>query len=101
MSERKVKALPDQSNLLADLQEWTAKINAMPPAPSGIRAHHSVPYGRLFRQWDTKGRLWVWANAGMIQDLPRQPYEAKGSRVHSLDGPAFGIPIYSEAHHGG
>jgi hypothetical protein len=35
-------------------------------------AHHSVPYGRIFKQWDARGRLLVWVNRGEIEDLARR-----------------------------
>jgi hypothetical protein len=54
------------------------------PVCSGFLAHHSVPYGRLYRQWDTKGRLWCWVNKGWMADLP----------VASKKSWAPGDPIY-------
>lgn len=40
------------------------------PRCHGFLAHHAVPYGKLYRQWDTKGRLWCWVNKGWIADMP-------------------------------
>jgi hypothetical protein len=45
--------------------------NETAPRCHGFLAHHSVPYGKLYRQWDTKGRLWCWVNKGWIADLER------------------------------
>lgn len=82
--------------LFDDLRAMQAKINALPPAPSGIRLSHEVPYGGVYRQWDTKGRLWIWCHRGALMD-------AIGPRVgrDRYDGPignaaAWGIPIYVE-----
>jgi hypothetical protein len=44
-------------------------VESFPPRPWVVRASHSVPYGRVYRQWDTRGRLIVWANRGEIADL--------------------------------
>jgi hypothetical protein len=41
------------------------------PPRTFIMAHHSVPYGRVYRQWDTQGHLLLWVNRGLIADLPR------------------------------
>lgn len=57
--------------LTAALGEWSDRIAELPPRPWCIRASHAVPYGRVFRQWDTRGRLIVWANRGEIEDIPR------------------------------
>lgn len=45
--------------------------NESAPRCHGFLAHHGVPFGRLYRQWDTKGRLWCWVNKGWIADLSR------------------------------
>lgn len=77
--------------------DWAAEIiRTEPPgnAIHGIRASHKVPFGRVFRQWDTDGKLWCWCNRGEIADLPQ------GSRPNvfnanwtTLDLSA--IPIYN------
>jgi hypothetical protein len=72
------KGCSGNSDLLADLRRWQAKIDTLPPAPHAIMAHHSVPYGRAFKQWDARGRLLIWANRGEIADLPRQ-------NLHGID----------------
>lgn len=84
------------SDILGDLRAMSGKIGALPPRPAGIRLAHSIPYGRVFRQWDTKGRLWVWCHRGALLD-------AVGPRVGKgrYDGPIgtaalCGIPIYVE-----
>jgi len=46
-------------------------VAALPPRPHCFMAHHSVPYGRVYSQWDTRGRLLVWVNRGEIADIPR------------------------------
>lgn len=54
--------------------------------PTAILTHHSVPYGRTFRQWDTDGHLFVWVNQGEIADLEQRAWRG--------DGPLFyGIPV--------
>lgn len=67
----------------------------LPPPIAGIRTSHHVPYGRTFRQWDTRGRLWVWVNRGEVEDLPRGPRPTPGGvNVVAYDFNA--IPIYNE-----
>jgi hypothetical protein len=48
-------------------------IAALPPRPRCFMAHHAVPYGRCFHQWNTRGELLVWVNAGEIADISRRP----------------------------
>lgn len=65
----------------------------LPPVPSGFLASHSVPYGRVFNQWDTKGRLWVWCNRGEVADLPWEP-APRASPPGSEPLLNWGIPVY-------
>lgn len=61
----------------------------------GIRTSHAVPYGRVFRQWDTNGDLWAWVNRGEIEDLPRGPQPHPAVGVFTVID--FGsIPVYNE-----
>lgn len=60
------------------LLEWQARIDSLSPMPRRIFAHHSVPYGRCYRQWMTNGDLVVWANRGEIADLPRATLPPEG-----------------------
>jgi hypothetical protein len=72
---------------LDDFVAWQRKLNSLPPAPHSILTSHAVPYGRAYRQWDSKGRLLIWVNRGEVADLPRA---APGT----LGGPPiFGIPV--------
>ena len=43
-----------------------------------IVAHHGVPWGRTFRQWDTAGRLVVWVNRGQLHDELGEPRRGPG-----------------------
>lgn len=76
--------------MIDQLMAWQAKIDAAPPVPTRMRASHRVPYGRVFRQWNTRGELEVWVNRGLIHDLPRmRPAECA---LHGLGG----IPVFFE-----
>jgi hypothetical protein len=57
-------------SLIASLREWSEMVAKLPPRPWCIKASHAVPFGRVYRQWDTRGRLIVWANRGEIEDIP-------------------------------
>lgn len=81
---------PTQSGI-EQLLEWQAKIDAAPPVPHAILAHHAVPYGAAYRQWDTRGRLYVWANRGQIADMPRVTKEPNPLAASPIA--AFGIPV--------
>lgn len=53
---------------------------SLPPRPRCFMAHHAVPYGRVIRQWNTRGELLLWVNRGEVMDLahrppPQLPYE--------------------------
>lgn len=40
-----------------------------PPPIRCLLASHAVPYGQVYRQWDTNGELFVWVNRGEIADV--------------------------------
>lgn len=77
----------------AELTGWLEKARVYPVGPYKLVAHHSVPYGRVFRYYDTKGRLVAYVNRGQIADLPRMP-RARVPLV--LDSTLCGIPIEVE-----
>lgn len=72
------------------IRAWNDKIKALPPIPRALLMNHAVPYGRLFRQWDTNGDLWIWINPGQIYDLPRSTLP-----TYSTAWPLSGIPVIS------
>jgi hypothetical protein len=79
--------------LYEEFRRMAREIAALPPPPRAFLMHHSVPYGKLFRQWDTRGHLYVWVNPGEIFDLPvramyGEPYGAKILPEHLT-----GIPV--------
>lgn len=79
------------SDMIAEMRRIQALIDAAPPVPHVIMAHHAVPYGAAFRQWDTRGRLLVWANRGQIADMPRA--EKNPNLFAASPIAAFGIPV--------
>lgn len=52
------------------LRTMQDRLASLPPRPWCFMASHSVPYGRVYRQWDTRGRLLVWVNRGEVADMP-------------------------------
>lgn len=48
------------------------------PAPKCIMAHHFVPHGQVYRQWNTRGELLWWANRTEIEELPRHAARSDG-----------------------
>lgn len=83
---------------LEDLTRAMRVVADYPIPVSGIRTSHSVPYGRVFRQWDTYGKLWLWTNRGEVEDMPH--IEWNGMEVIAgadILGPALiGVPVYHE-----
>jgi hypothetical protein len=78
-------------DLFEQLRDMQRTLDALPPQPARFRAHHSVPYGRIYRQWNTRGELEIWINRGLIADLPRAKAEL-GS--FALFQPSLtGIPV--------
>lgn len=78
--------------LAAEFRRMSRQISAAPPAVRGIRASLRVPYGKTFKQWDTRSELWVWVNRAAL-------YDAVGPRVSSATAAnPFGIPVYHEDH---
>lgn len=63
-----------------------------PPIPSAFLTHPAVPYGRVFRQWDTKGWLWLWVHPDVLACLPRVRPESP-RRWGDIAMPRFGIPV--------
>lgn len=82
----------------AQLGRWAAELDARPPVPARIRASHAVPYGDVYRQWNTRGELELWANRGELEDLPRveAPHPGIDVRVSAIAPPGFGVPIVNE-----
>lgn len=77
----------DSERAIAAIEKVADIIRAMPPTPRGIITHSAVPYGRAYRQWDTNGDMWMWANERDLDSLPRVAIDP-----FSLH--AFGIPVY-------
>lgn len=69
--------------------DMMARLRDVPPR-AYVMAHHSVPYGRVYRQWDTDGHLLIWVNRGLVADLPRQKI---GVHDYFLSGTYGGIPV--------
>ena len=84
-SLKPVPVVADAADVVKGIREHAEIIRAMPPTPRAILTNHAVPFGRSFRQWDTNGVLWAWANPGEIAAIPRS-----GPRDVSL----VGIPVY-------
>lgn len=76
---------------LAEVRELTDNVRANPPIWA-IFAHHSVPWGRRYRQHMTDGRLIVWVNRGEIAELP--PAKIVAGMDGALTG-VLGIPVYN------
>jgi hypothetical protein len=76
------------------LRRMQRMIDEAPPPVRRLRAHHSVPYGTAWKQWNTRGELEVWVNRGWVADLPRAPserYDAPGALMRMT-----GIPVVLE-----
>lgn len=58
-------------DVFAEMRRVSEMVAALPPRPKCFMAHHSVPYGRVYRQWNTKGELLVWVNRGEVADMAR------------------------------
>lgn len=69
-----------------------------PPRFAYLIARHDVPYGKVFRMWDTRGRLYGYVNRGEVHDLPAAKHGQ--TSVHGLESIAkpgfFGIPVFLE-----
>lgn len=76
--------------MLDEMRRWQKIIDAAPPPIHRIMASHAVPYGRAFKQWDTNGRLLVWANRGEIVDLPRASKPPAGLSWSMI---SFGVDV--------
>lgn len=76
------------SDPINDLLVMHRQIKMLPPRPMAYCASHSVPYGRVFRQWRTDGRMIAWVNRGEVADMERRraldPFVA-----------VLGTPIYN------
>jgi len=77
-----------------DLRQWSDRLREVPPAPHVVRAHYKVPFNRVFRQWDTAGRLILWVNRLQLEALPRR--EAQPSWLVAPLLP-LGIPVVYES----
>lgn len=59
------------SDMLDEIRELSRRLEAMPPRISRFYATHSVPYGRVFRMWTTRGELIAYINRGEVADMRR------------------------------
>lgn len=78
---------------VADIQELfklNEELAKLPPAPRALVASHEVPYGRIYRQWDTRGDLFIWVNRGEIADLPRASHRPGPFQTSAS---IFSIPV--------
>lgn len=86
-------------DMLKDLQEWQRRFYAAPPVADRIIANYDVPPGKVFRYWDTRGRLWAYVNRGAIEMLPRQKVDLTPNvrvDVIEMGRGAFGIQVFFE-----
>lgn len=72
-------------DVFADIAEWQERFG---PPVYRYRASRRVPRGRVFRQWDTRGRLHVWANTDtareVVEQLVRERAEKRAKRQNRL-----------------
>lgn len=90
--------MPSAFDFVAQFRRLQADLDALPPRPRAIYTNHSVPFGRVYRQWTSHGDLIIWVNRGEFEDMPRMKTEqiAKAFDVpsHLLFSPAiYGIPV--------
>lgn len=85
---------PFGSEAMAQMFDLSRQIADAPPVVSRCIATHSVPYGRVFRMWTTRGELIVYVNRGEVADLPRA--KAKPEPFAFETTWLFGIPVYVE-----
>lgn len=82
-------------DFMADLQRAITMVENMPPSPHAIRMHHSVPVGRIFRQWDTRGRLFIWANPSVYDEMKHTKYGPIDIAAWDILSPAvIGVPVW-------
>lgn len=62
-----------------------------PPALRAIFASHAVPYGRVYRMWNTRGEMIAYVNRGEIEDMPR--VKVKAPRYGLAATVIFGTPV--------
>jgi hypothetical protein len=57
---------------IRDLRRTLRELDKLPPRPRAFYTSHSVPYGRAYRQWTSRGELIVWISRGEFEDMPRR-----------------------------
>lgn len=83
-------------DLLARILEMHEMLRLPPDAPpvaQAVLVSHSVPWGKVYRQWSTLAKLYVWCNPGWLMDYvqTRRPVrDAEELRQIAFDG---GIPV--------
>lgn len=76
---------------LLDLMEAISLTRDAPPVPRGILASLKVPWGRVYRQWDAKGNLWIWMNRAELHDAVGPRVKKGGANALEL---LTGVDIY-------
>lgn len=83
------------SPLYDELLEILDRHEKGPPVVRGLLHHRAVPVGTQWRQWDSKGRMWIWISTLGIETLMKHSKEAKPIPVNSPEIFAFtGIAVY-------
>lgn len=81
----------DAGDFMVSVEREMEKARRLAPGVYRIIGRHDVPYGRVFRYYDTKGRLIAYCNRGELADLPRAP-KGSASNLARL----FGVPVHVE-----
>lgn len=86
------------NDLNAELRRMRDEVAKLPPRPRYFIARHDVPYGKVYRMWDTRGYMHAYVNRGELHDLVLTHVKG-GTEVHGLGvvSPGFfGIPVFME-----
>lgn len=65
--------------------------------PRYFIARHDVPYGRVFRMWDTRGFMHAYINRGELHDMRVADYRQTPVFGRDVLGPGLtGVPVFVE-----
>jgi hypothetical protein len=79
----------------ADLLRMNEELDMLPPRPRYFIARHDVPYGRVFKMWDTRGQMHAYINRGQVHDMAVTDYRETPVFRRDLLRPQ-GIPVFLE-----
>lgn len=74
------------------LHEQVQLVEKVQPLVHAIWMSRHVPLGKVYRQWDSQGKLLIWVNKSVIENLPERELPKRTPLLSLMRFPT-GIPV--------